>query len=68
MAENRDNLLGKSGQRGAVSRSALRGCRVEKAGGADRQAREHREDLLRRIRERSEQHGERGPEQEDRDA
>ncbi|MBE2998170.1 hypothetical protein IDM40_05545 [Nocardiopsis sp. HNM0947] len=53
MAKNKDNLLGMGGQRSTVSRSDLKGGRGGGVGGADRQARDHRQDLLRRIQERN---------------
>lgn len=68
MAKNKDNLLGTGGQRGTVPRSELRGGRGGRSRGADQQAREHREELLRRIRERSGQRSERGPDRGSDDA
>ena len=52
MARNSDNLLGMGGQRTTVSRSALRGGNGGNKGGPSEAARERKQELLRRLREK----------------
>ncbi|WP_049574782.1 DUF6243 family protein [Nocardiopsis sp. SBT366] len=52
MAKNSDNLLGMGGQRTTVSRSTLRGGKGGTKGGPSDAARERKQDLLRRLREK----------------
>jgi hypothetical protein len=59
LAKN-NSLLGVGGQRSTVSRSALRGGQAGGRGGADGDARERKQDLLRRLREKQEQRTDEG--------
>ncbi|MEU3020484.1 MULTISPECIES: DUF6243 family protein [unclassified Nocardiopsis] len=52
MAKNSDNLLGMGGQRTTVSRTALRGGKGGTKGGPSDTAREQKQELLRRLREK----------------
>jgi len=52
MAKNSDNLLGMGGQRTTVSRSTLRGGQGGTKGGPSDSAREQKQELLRRLREK----------------
>lgn len=52
MAKNSDNLLGMGGQRTTVSRSTLRGGQGGTKGGPSDTAREQKQELLRRLREK----------------
>ncbi|MBB6121684.1 DUF6243 family protein [Nocardiopsis algeriensis] len=53
MARNSDNLLGLGGQRGTFSRSALRGGKGSVPGGPSADARQSKQELLRKIKEKS---------------
>ncbi|WP_067598162.1 DUF6243 family protein [Nocardiopsis listeri] len=52
MAKN-NNMLGMGGQRTTVARSTLRGGKAGDKGGATGDARERKEELLRRFREKN---------------
>jgi hypothetical protein len=52
MAKNSDNLLGMGGQRTTVSRSAMRGNSAGTKGGPSDDARERKQELLRKLREK----------------
>lgn len=52
MSKNSDNLLGMGGQRATVSRSAIRGGQGGTKGGPSDDARERKQDLLRKLREK----------------
>lgn len=53
MAKNSDNLLGMGGQRNTVSRTTMRGGKSEGKGGPGDDARERKQELLRRFREKN---------------
>ncbi|WP_017570302.1 DUF6243 family protein [Nocardiopsis halotolerans] len=53
MARNGNNLLGVGGQRTTVSRSTLRGGKAGGKGGPSADAVEHKQELLRKLREKS---------------
>ncbi len=52
MSKNSDNLLGMGGQRTTVSRSAMRGGQGGTKGGPSDDARERKQELLRKLREK----------------
>lgn len=53
MARNSDNLLGMGGQRNTVSRTELRGTSGGTKGGPSADARERKQELLRKLREKN---------------
>ncbi|MCY9786702.1 DUF6243 family protein [Nocardiopsis sp. EMB25] len=54
MARNSDNLLGLGGQRNTVSRGALKGGGKGGPSGPSADARQNRDELLRKLREKNE--------------
>lgn len=55
MAKNSNNLLGMGGQRATVSRSTIRGGNAGTKGGPSDDARERKQELLRKLREKTSQ-------------
>jgi hypothetical protein len=53
VARNSDNLLGMGGQRNTVSRSTLRATNGGTQGGPSDEARERKQELLRKLREKT---------------